>query len=159
MKLIHLVLKRGWGRVWSGWGHSVLPACSRIDYTCEYDRLSLCVYAKNVTIQTSILFPALTQGLILEWEAEKALIWMSSMAAESHWWHLFHKKVKSWDSTTRFRIWQFQTPAWKQYLQMHLLAERFVFFFAGDNRDFLKEGVKAYLIAPISPTFFRSSNL
>jgi hypothetical protein len=35
------------------------------------------------------------------------------------------KKVKSWDSTTCFRLWQFQTPAWKRYLQMHLLAERF----------------------------------
>ncbi len=40
----------------------------------------------------------------------------------------FTKKVKSWDSTTCFRIWQFQTPAWKRYLRMHLLAERFVFW-------------------------------
>ncbi len=40
---------------------------------------------------------------------------------------LFHNEVKSWDSTTWFRIWQIQTPAWKWHLQMHLLAERFVF--------------------------------
>ncbi len=35
---------------------------------------------------------------------------MSSMS-ESHWWYLFHKEVKSWVSTTWFRIWQFQTTA------------------------------------------------
>jgi hypothetical protein len=57
-----------------------------------------------------------------------AQIWMSSMS-ESHLWYPFHKKVKSCDSTTWFRIWQFQTPAWKWYLQMHLLVERLVFFF------------------------------
>jgi hypothetical protein len=34
------------------------------------------------------------QGLILEQEAEKALIWLSSMS-ESHWWYIFHKEVKS----------------------------------------------------------------
>ncbi len=45
---------------------------------------------------------------------------------ESRWWYLLHKEVKSWYSTTWFRIWQFQTPAQKRYLQMHLLAEPFV---------------------------------
>ncbi len=48
--------------------------------------------------------------------------------SESHWWYLFHKEVKSWDSTTWFRILQFQTPAWKRYLQMHLPTERFIFW-------------------------------
>jgi hypothetical protein len=52
---------------------------------------------------------------------------MSSMS-ESHWWCLFHNEVMSWDSITWFRIWQFQTPAWKRFLQMHLLAERFIFW-------------------------------
>jgi hypothetical protein len=52
---------------------------------------------------------------------------MSSMSG-SHWWNPFCKEVKSWDFTTRFRICQFQTPAWKQFLKMHLLAERFVFW-------------------------------
>ncbi len=62
------------------------------------------------------------------WKADKkAFIWLSSMS-ESQCWHLFHKRVKSWDSTTWFRIWQFQTRAWKRYLQMHLLAKRFVFW-------------------------------
>jgi hypothetical protein len=59
--------------------------------------------------QTPIYFPAVKLGLILKYEAEKALVWMSSMS-ESHWWYLFYKEVKSWDSTTWFRIWQFQTP-------------------------------------------------
>ncbi len=57
---------------------------------------------------------------------KKTPIWISLMS-ENHWWYLFHKEVKSWDSTTWFRIWQFQTSAWKLCLQMHLLAERFVF--------------------------------
>ncbi len=26
------------------------------------------------------------------------------------WWYVYHEKVKKWDSTTWFRIWQFQTP-------------------------------------------------
>ncbi len=86
---------------------------------------------------------------------KKALIWLSS-TPESHWWYLFHKKVKSWDSTTWFRIWQFQTSALKLYLQRHLLAEQIVI--KDDDQDFLKEGVKPNLMAPIpplnSPTFF-----
>ncbi len=31
--------------------------------------------------------------------------------SENHGWFLFRTEVKSWDSTTWFRIWQFQTPA------------------------------------------------
>jgi hypothetical protein len=95
------------------------------------------------------------QGLILEKETEKTLIWLSSMS-ESHWCYLFHKEVKSWDSTTWFRLWQFQTSTWKRYLQMHLLTERF--FFRCDAWGFLKHGVKTYLMAPMllhnSSTFF-----
>jgi hypothetical protein len=59
---------------------------------------------------------------------------------------VFHKEVKSWASTTWFRIWLFQTPTWKLYLQMHLLAERLLF--GGDDRGFLKEGVSSYRMAP-----------
>ncbi len=43
----------------------------------------------------------------------------------------------------------FRTPVWKQYLQMHLVAEQF--FYGSDDRGFLKEGVKTYLMAPMSP--------
>jgi hypothetical protein len=32
---------------------------------------------------------------------------------ESHWGYLFYKELKSWDSSTWFRIWQFQTPGLK----------------------------------------------
>ncbi len=49
-----------------------------------------------------------------------------SLMSESHWCYLFHKEVKSWDSTTG--IWRFQTTAQKWYLQMHLLAEYMVLF-------------------------------
>ncbi len=87
-------------------------------------------------------------GLILEQEAEKKLFWMSSML-ESHLWNLFYKEAKSWDSTTRFRIWQFQTLALKQYLQMHLVAKRVIL--GNDYRGFLKEWVKIFLMSPRSP--------
>ncbi len=84
-----------------------------------------------------------------------------SSTSESRWWYLFHKEIKSWDSITWFKIWQFQTPAWKRYLQMHLLTERF--FFVGDDWGFLQEGMKTYLMAPMSPlnspTIFPSSHL
>ncbi len=68
---------------------------------------------------------------------------------ESHWWYVFHKEVKSRDSTTWFRIWQFKTPAKKQYPQMRLLAEWSIFW--GDDRGSLKEGVKNYVTGPMSP--------
>jgi hypothetical protein len=59
-------------------------------------------------------------------------------------------------------MWQFQTTGQTQYFQMHLLALRFVLL-VGDDRDFLKEGVKTSLTAPtplfISPTFFPSAHL
>jgi hypothetical protein len=47
---------------------------------------------------------------------------LSSMS-ESHWWYQLHKEVRSRDSKTRFRLWQFQTTDWKWYLQMHLLSD------------------------------------
>jgi hypothetical protein len=35
-----------------------------------------------------------------------------SLMAESHWWYLFHDKMKSWDSLTRFRIDNFKLAIW-----------------------------------------------
>jgi hypothetical protein len=52
--------------------------------------------------------------------------------------------MKSWDSKTWFKICQFRIPAWMLNLQMHLLAEWFVFL-ESDDHSFLKEGVKTYL--------------
>jgi hypothetical protein len=43
--------------------------------------------------------------------------------SERHWWYLFQEEVKSWDSTTWFRMCQFQTLAKKRHLQRHLLTE------------------------------------
>ncbi len=87
---------------------------------------------------------------------------MSSIS-ERHWWFIFHKEVKSWDSRTWFRIWKFWAPAWKQYLQMHLMAERFVY--RGDNWGFWKRESKdeTNLTAPIpphnAPNYLLSSHL
>ncbi len=56
---------------------------------------------------------------------------------------------------------QSPTLVWSWYLWMHVLDERFVFFFFGDDgRGFIKQGVKTYLMAPIisplnSPNFFQ----
>ncbi len=57
--------------------------------------------------------------------AELALIRLSSMS-KSHWYP-FQKEVKSWEPTTLFKVWQFQTLAEKRYLQIHFLDERFIF--------------------------------
>ncbi len=62
----------------------------------------------------------------------------------------FTKKRRAETLQPWFRIWQFPIQARKWYLQMHLLDERFVFF-RGDDRGFVKEGVKTYLMAPLSP--------
>jgi hypothetical protein len=58
---------------------------------------------------------------------KKALVWLGSMSV-SHWWYRFPREVKRWDSTAWFRIWQFQTPAWKRYFKMQFLAEWFIFW-------------------------------
>jgi hypothetical protein len=74
--------------------------------------------------KTQIRFPAVIQ----EWEPEKCTLLIELDVKEPYWWDLFPKEVKRRDSTTWFRICQFQTPAKKGYLQMHLLAEWFVFW-------------------------------
>jgi hypothetical protein len=74
-------------------------------------------------------------------------------------WYPFRKELKSWDSTTWFRNRQLQTPAQKRYLQMLLMAERFVFFGGSDDCSFLKEGAKTYEMTPLlnsSPSFVSS---
>jgi hypothetical protein len=87
--------------------------------------------------QVQYLFLQVKLEPIVGWKAEKiikTLVRMSSMW-ESHWWYLFHGEVKSRDTIIWFRIGQFhwigvcrETPAWKWYLQMHLLAViRFLF--------------------------------
>ncbi len=64
-----------------------------------------------------------------------------------HWRYLLHKEGNSRDSTTWFRVWQFQTPDKKFYFQMHILTERFVFEY--DIRGFLGDWVKMYPMAPV----------
>jgi hypothetical protein len=43
--------------------------------------------------QTPICFPAMKEGLILEYKLNTALIWWSSIQ-ESHWWDLFHNESR-----------------------------------------------------------------
>ncbi len=76
--------------------------------------------------QISYRFPAVKQGvnpgicswkkhLIPEWtQCLKAFCWINST---KKWW----AETTGWCRTK-----QFQTPSWKRYLRMHLLAERFI---------------------------------
>ncbi len=73
-----------------------------------------------------------------------------SSRSESHWWNLLYQELKSYYSSAWFRIWQFQTVAWKRYYISWLSGS----FFQCDHRGFLKKGVKSYLMASMS-NFFR----
>jgi hypothetical protein len=46
-----------------------------------------------------------------------------SPTPESHWWHLFHKEGKRCDSKLWFRIWQYQTAAWKRYAHLRPICD------------------------------------
>ncbi len=87
---------------------------------------------------------------------KKMLIWISSMSA-SHWWHLFHKNVKTWDSISWFKIVKSQPRC--KVGNFECMSWRNSFFSGVGHRGFLKEGVNTYLMAPISslisPTFFK----
>jgi hypothetical protein len=71
---------------------------------------------------------------------------ITQVRANKSWWCLFNKEVKSWDSTTWLRIWQFQTLAYMRYVQKHLLAAWTVCFLRVMIGGFLNEGVKTYSI-------------
>ncbi len=79
------------------------------------------------------------QGVNPEIRSRKqALIWLSSMSG-SHWWYLFYKEVESWNCTTSFRIWQFQTPDFKVVASNTSPGWTIRFLWVGD-RSFLKKG-------------------
>ncbi len=94
--------------------------------------------------QTPIRFQAVEQGIILEWEAEEALVWMRSMSGGIH-------STKKWRAETlqpglefdnfkhRFKIGYSECISWLNGL-----------FFGGGDWVFLKKGVKTYLMAPVS---------
>ncbi len=97
-----------------------------IDYTREDCRFP--VSESCVTISNTKLLSSSEAGVNLGIGSWKST-YLIELKVRKHWWYLFHKEVKSWESTTWFRIWQFQTPAWNRYLQTHLVAdERFVFW-------------------------------
>jgi hypothetical protein len=79
---------------------------------------------------------------------KKALTWMSSMP-QRHWWYLSHKEVRSWGFTTWLKIWksipQLKSGIFKCFSWLNGS------FFAGNDRGFLKEGVKPYRKTPMSP--------
>ncbi len=101
------------------------------------------------------------------WNNKLEKHWWSTMSECSHWWCLFHKKseeMRLYICTTWFIDFIISThglsafsnacPGW---------TVRFFFFFGCDDRGLLKEGVKAYLMAPMTsrnfPPCFLSSHL
>jgi hypothetical protein len=60
------------------------------------------------------------------WSWKNTTIWITFMS-EIYQRYLFHKEMKSWDSTTWFRIWKFQNLGCKRYRQTDLLAEMWIF--------------------------------
>ncbi len=116
---------------WAPLKNSGVTACEQIvestNYRSEHGHIQVSASCVTVSNPDSLSSSGtgVTPGIR---KPRKALICMRSMW-ENHWWYLFHKKVKSWDSTTWFKIWQFQTTAWERYLQVHLQDEKFVFFF------------------------------
>jgi hypothetical protein len=77
--------------------------------------------------------------------------------SESQWWYLFHKEVKSCDSTTLVLDLTISKPGLKAVSSNASLGWR-VRFFGRDDPGFLKEEVRTYPMAPMSPinspTFF-----
>ncbi len=138
--------------------HCVLSSKSDVimDFRCEGGNFP--VSSSSVTISNPHSLSSSETGInhekkeILK-KMTKVLTWMSSIL-ESHRCYLFYSEEKSYDCTTWFRIWQFQTPAqigvfkWISWLNGLL--------FGIDDRGLLKEVVKSFLMAPTSP--FNSPN-
>ncbi len=109
--------------------------------------------------QTQIAFQQWNRGSSWNKKLTSAFIWTRSMS-ESHWWYLFHKAVKSWDSTTWFRIWRFQTLGFKSVSSKASSGWTigfFFFFFFDDDRGFLRErltNLMAPKLPPNSPSLF-----
>ncbi len=70
-----------------------------IDYKCEDGRFS--VPARCVTISNPNSLSSCETGVNPGLRSWNARMWLSSMSG-SHWWHLFHKEVKTWESTSWF---------------------------------------------------------
>jgi hypothetical protein len=74
---------------------------------------------------TLTCFPAVKQGLIWIKTLKKSTL--NELYVQKPWWQIFYKWVKSWKSTTLFRISQFLTPTWKQNHQCHIMTKQFIF--------------------------------
>ncbi len=68
----------------------------------------------------------------------------------SYWWYQFHKEGKDWDSIQPDLEFDKVKPRLKGTILNCIFWLRGLFF-AGDEHGFLKEGVKTYQMAPMSP--------
>ncbi len=72
--------------------------------------VGVCQRSSVTNSKTRSAFHQWNLGWFWNKKLKEARIWLS-LISENYWWHLFHKIVNSWYSTTRFRMcWQFQTP-------------------------------------------------
>jgi hypothetical protein len=130
------------------WSEYTAVLLGTIDYWCETDDL-LPVSASCVTTLNPRSFSSsetmVNPGIrswkrhLSEWARRQKAV--GDIYLKNKW---RAQTLQPW-----FRIWHFQIPAWKRCLQMHFLAVRFVFW--GPWSWFLKQGVKIYLMAPLSP--------
>ncbi len=104
---------------------------------------------------TPDIFPAVRQGLMLAYE-HGSCTYLNQLDTRKPWWYLFHKQVKGSFSTAP----EIFKPLLKCSIFKCISWLNCSFF--GCDRGFLKEGVKTYRMAPISPlnsSFFFSLHI
>jgi hypothetical protein len=84
-----------------------------VDYRCETLKMVVCCLCPQVASQpqTLIHFPAVKRAWSWDKKLKRKTLSIMSSMSESHLWNLFHKTVRSRDSTTLFIICQFETLA------------------------------------------------
>ncbi len=103
-----------------------------------------------VTMLSPSCFPSpVKNGLILEYEAKKAIVWLSLMS-ECNCWSYFTKKWRT--ETLHPGLGSNNFKPWLKTVFSNASRGWTVRFFGGDERGFLKAVVKAYMmVASMSP--------
>ncbi len=84
------------------------------DYRCDGMVVFECL-GDNWQSPTTLCFSAVKQGLILAWEAEKALISIRSIS-KRQWWSLFFNDVKTPAVQSSLGITEFENKTWRPYI-------------------------------------------
>jgi hypothetical protein len=95
-----------------------------IDYRCEDGRFPLsvsCVTISNLDLLSSSE-TGVNHGMISWKSTDLSELWCRKAIGG-----IYSRKMWRGDTTNCIKIWQYQTSSSKLYLQMHLLAKRFLF--------------------------------